>query len=270
MAGGFIEIHSSSFHYLVQGNGNLVVVLLHGYAEQATAFNWLQHPHYTFIAIDLPHHGHTNWVNEKDFTVQYLQQVINEIFKKENISPATFSLMGYSMGGRLALHFYESFPLLINKLFLVAPDGLKINPWYWFATQTKFGNRLFNYTMGNPYWFFNLMKLASNAKQLNISIYKFVHRFLDDEQARKNLYVRWTCMRFFKPSPKKIKQLVNIHQTPVKLIYGKYDRIISYKTGEQFCNEINKYCTLTVIDAGHELLHPKFESIYFKLLLNND
>jgi hypothetical protein len=45
-------------------------------------------------------------------------------------------------------------PEQIEKLVLLAPDGLKVNFWYWLATQTWLGKNSFCFTMKHPGWFF--------------------------------------------------------------------------------------------------------------------
>jgi pimeloyl-ACP methyl ester carboxylesterase len=54
---------------------------------------------------------------------------------RENL-PAQYLLMGFSLDGRIALSVLELMPAGVSRLVLLAPDGLKINFWYWLSTQT--------------------------------------------------------------------------------------------------------------------------------------
>jgi pimeloyl-ACP methyl ester carboxylesterase len=166
-------------------------------------------------------------------------------------------LMGYSMGGRLALSLVERIPEKIEKLVLVAPDGVKINIWYWLATQTRLGNTLFRFTMQKPGWFFLIVRLANIFRLVNQSVHKFTARYIDNAKVRNDLYLRWTTLRKFRPDIPKIKQIISQNKIRVRLLYGQYDRIILATTGEQFTKGIEDHCRLVVAPGGHQLLQPK-------------
>ena len=117
-------------------------------------------------------------------------------------------------------------PARIEKIVLLAPDGLKVNFWYWLATQTWIGNKLFAFTMKHPGWFFGFLKVLNKLKLVNASIFKFVNYYIGDKEVRRLLYERWTTLRKIKPNLKQIKSLLRSNKTPVRLVYGKHDRII--------------------------------------------
>jgi hypothetical protein len=148
-------------------------------------------------------------------------------------------------------------PSQIERLVLLAPDGLKVNFWYWLSTQTWIGNKLFVFTMNHPGWFFGLLKLLNKLKLVNASIFKFVNYYIGDMEARKQLYARWVSLRKIKPDLKQIKSFVHSNKTPVRLIYGKHDRIILSSVGEKFRKGIEEHCTISVIHSGHQVLHEK-------------
>ena len=178
--------------------------------------------------------------------------------KKDSPNPQTNSFYwDLAWGGRVALSLYDRQPEVISKLVLLAPDGLKINFWYWLATQTYPGNKLFALTMNKPAWFFGFLKILNKAGFVNASIFKFVNYYISDKQVRCLLYSRWTAFRNLKPNLSSVKTNVLKHQTQVRLLYGKHDRIILPIVGEKFCKGIESHCTLTIIPSGHQLLHEK-------------
>jgi len=140
---------------------------------------------------------------------------------------------------------------------LLAPDGLKLNFWYWLSTQTRLGNKLFLATIHKPGWFLGMIKLMNRLGLLNQSIYKFVDNFLHDKKKRKLLYLRWTCFRKIRPDLDRLKDCVTQHKIPVHLVYGKHDRIILASRGEKFRTGIEPYCTLESLNCGHQVLHEK-------------
>ncbi|MEI9807283.1 MAG: alpha/beta hydrolase [Bacteroidota bacterium] len=157
----------------------------------------------------------------------------------------------------MALSLYEKIPLQIEKLVLLAPDGLVVNPWYWLATQTWAGNTLFSFTMKKPRWFFGLLKWLNTLKLVNTSIFKFVNFYIGDKEVRRLLYARWTALRKLKPGLKQIRSHIRTAKTPVRLVYGRHDRIILPSRGENFIKGVEQYCTLSVIHSGHQVLQEK-------------
>ena len=260
-----IKYKNSIIHADAFGHGKQIVICFHGYGETATSFHFMGKyaaGEYHFYAVDLPHHGQTYWNEENAFTTPDLLNIISRI---KNLHHTTSKeklelndqiiLIGFSLGGRIGLSAFEQAPEYFKKIILLAPDGLKMNAWYWLATQNWIGNRLFAFTMKQPNWFFKLLKVMNHWKWINQSIYKFVHYYIDDENVRQQLYLRWTGLRKIKPNLSKIKKNIKEHKTPVRLIYGKYDRIILPVRGEKFCKGIEPFCKLKIIRSGHQVLH---------------
>lgn len=250
------------------GNGPKPAFCFHGYGEEAGSFAFLSKVadgQFTFFAIDLPFHGQTEWNEGLNFTTGDLKEIIESILNVENFQPITgnasnfkLALVGYSLGGRVALSLYQTMPSQIGKLVLLAPDGLVLNPWYWLATQTRIGNKFFAFTMKHPNWFFGLLKMFNKLKLVNTSIFKFINYYIGDKEVRRLLYARWTTLRKLKPGLPAIKFLIRTNKTIVRLLYGKHDRIILPVRGERFKNGIEEYCTLKVIESGHQLLHERY------------
>lgn len=268
MVSAFIKYKQSGIHYLYFGNGSTAIVCLHGYGEHAESFGFLNErlPNaYCLIAIDLPFHGTTLWNEERAFTNNDLELILKAIFKASGLKDHAFIIMGYSMGGRIALSLFEHMPHSISRLILLAPDGLKVNFWYWLATQTQTGNLLFRFTMNNPGLLLKLAQISGRFKLINKSAFKFINSYMDDENARKQLYHRWTCLRTFKPNLKNTRALIQQKQLPVRMLYGKHDRIILSKRGGSFRKDLESSCEVYVIDAGHQVLQKKYTLVITEL-----
>jgi len=137
--------------------------------------------------MDLPFHGDTQWNDGLNFDTNDLLLIIEKILYENNKQPGItiqFALMGYSLGARVALSIYEKIPSQVEKIILLAPDGLKVNFWYWLSTQTRIGNQLFAFTMKHPGWFFGFLKGLNKLKLVNASIFKFVNYYIGDETIR--------------------------------------------------------------------------------------
>jgi pimeloyl-ACP methyl ester carboxylesterase len=256
-----LDYKNSQISYLRFGNGPRPVLCFHGYGEEADSFAFLEKylgQEFTFYSIDLPYHGQTKWNEGLNVKTVDLSTIVNEIL---NAAPGTHPrkpfLMGFSLGGRVALSLYQNHPPSFEKLVLLAPDGLKVNFWYWLSTQTWPGNRLFGFTMKHPGWFFSFLKLLNKLGMVNASIFKFINYYIGDQKVRKDLYDRWTGLRKLKPDIAAIKSEIEKQGTTVHLIYGVHDRIMLPSIGERFRRGIEKNCSISIIHSGHQVLHEK-------------
>ncbi len=268
-----ISCGQSTISYLVFGRGNTVVICLHGYGESAERFLFLEQSagdRYTFIAPDLPHHGSTNWTSDhlsSDDLRLLITGLIDKHFPGRQLP---VYLLGYSLGGRLALYLTQQHFLPLHRIVLLAPDGLKVNPWYWLATQTWLGKQLFAYTMRKPGWFYALLKVLKKLRLVNSSIYKFVDYYIGDATVRRQLYQRWVTLRHIRPSLQKVKAVLRSDHIPTRLIYGRYDRIILPVRGEKFRKGLEELISITLLEAGHQVLHPKYAPVIIDALDGKD
>jgi pimeloyl-ACP methyl ester carboxylesterase len=270
-----LQYKNSRINYYRFGVGPKMVICFHGYGEDAATFGFLEKfigNQYSLISIDLPFHGKTEWNEGLNFSHKDLAEIINKIPELKNLKPEgrnpKFSLMGFSLGSRIALSLYQVMPEQVEKLILLAPDGLKVNFWYWLATQTWIGNKLFYFTMKHPGWFFSFLKILNKLGLVNTSIFKFVNFYIGDIEVRQLLYQRWIVLRKLKPDINRIKSFIHKNDTKVRLIYGIHDRIILPARGEKFKKGIEKQCSLTVIHSGHQVLYEKHAEEILPALLH--
>lgn len=265
MQTGYYSLGDSRIHFSYWGRGRTLLICLHGYGESAESFAFLAEAiggEYTVVAIDMPFHGKTEWRGGPSFQPGDLLPVIDHIVAGMPWVRGGWRLMGYSMGGRVALQLVEMIPEKIAGVVLIAPDGLVVNPWYWLATQTRWGNGLFRWTMRWPGWFFFFLRACHFFGMVNPSVYKFTKHYIGDRLVREELYKRWTVMRGFRPSLRAVRECIVSFRIPVKLVYGRYDRIIRWERGEQFRRGgLEPYCELILLEAGHQLLRPAHREV---------
>jgi len=250
----FLPYASSRFHGIREGTGPQLLICLHGFGESAMHFVPLAKymgSRFTIVGIDLPFHGQTTWEEKRPFTRQDLQTLIEMILQEQH--QHHFSLLGYSMGGRLALSMIPVVAPQLRHVILLAPDGIKNNPWHMFVTRTALGNRLFKYVTYKPQLFFRLLTAVRKLGTLNESVYKFAFHSMDKLDKRLLVYNVWTCMRRMLPDLKQCKKALAQYDIRTLLIYGKYDRIIPAVVGERlvdgsFPGEI------LVLEKGHQLI----------------
>ena len=110
------SIGDATYHYEVNGQGP-PIVLLHGFTgSQATWSTFVSKwkDKFQLITIDLPGHGQT--VTGTTRTMETCSDDLRQLFDHLKLAP--FHLVGYSMGGRVALSFAMLYPQCVSSLIL--------------------------------------------------------------------------------------------------------------------------------------------------------
>ncbi|HSM54849.1 MAG TPA: 2-succinyl-6-hydroxy-2,4-cyclohexadiene-1-carboxylate synthase [Candidatus Sulfomarinibacteraceae bacterium] len=118
-----------TYHYRVAGNGP-PLLLLHGFTGSSNNWAGLMDAlgsEYTLIALDLPGHGRTmdrDPLPDEAYTMPAVARDIAALL--EHLGLASVHLLGYSMGGRLALYLALKHPERWSTLILEsASPGLR-------------------------------------------------------------------------------------------------------------------------------------------------
>src|SRR6218665_4013843 len=147
---GILKYKDNEIHCLRMGEGSKLLIAFHGFGNEAQLFIPLASAlatEYTTVSIDLPGHGLTRW-QDPYFGKKDLMAIIQGI--KNDFAVEKFSLLGFSLGGRICLNIAEQQPNGIVRLVLLAPDGLEKNFWYHVATRNVFGKMIFRKMMKQP------------------------------------------------------------------------------------------------------------------------
>lgn len=251
---GYIQAGDNRLHYLQVGQGNKLLLAFHGYGSEAKQFVSLAvklADVYTTIAINLPHYGNSHWEENAILQPDEFSQLIDILCVRFNTSHT--SLLGYSIGGRIALKLAETIPHRIERIVLLAPDGLRFNRFYHFLTMNTFGKRLFKDFLMHPGRYRWLLKVARDMRIVSASRYKFSIRYIQTEYSRSFLLRVWPCLKLMVPDEKKLKAVINKYKIPITIFMGKHDSIIPVKLAYPFCKNVST-ATMIILDKGHHVL----------------
>lgn len=105
--------------------GAPVLLMLHGFLGRAGDWQPLMarlQDDFYLIAIDLPGHGSSPWTvadaRGADYFCHRLERTVQTIEQLPDMNPAPFTLLGYSLGGRLAMAYALAYPRRIERLIL--------------------------------------------------------------------------------------------------------------------------------------------------------
>lgn len=126
----FVKILNYTFHYSFSGNkAQPVMLLLHGFMGNCQDFQEVVSvlaERFFCLAVDLPGHGKTEVIGpEECYNIANTAQALIQLLDRLAIEKCY--LLGYSMGGRLALYLTLHFPSRFQKVILEsASPGLKM------------------------------------------------------------------------------------------------------------------------------------------------
>lgn len=123
-----LQTGSLSVHVEIYNNdAKQTMVMLHGFTGSAATWEKIAAnlPDHRIIAIDLIGHGKTDSPgNAVHYSMEEQISVLEELFIQ--LDCLKFTLLGYSMGGRVALSYAAAYPNRIEQLILEsASPGLK-------------------------------------------------------------------------------------------------------------------------------------------------
>ena len=124
-----IHVRGNKLHVKMNGDNSLpVIVFLHGFTGSTETWNEVSSlfdGKFKTVAIDLTGHGKSAVPeNHERYSMEEQVEDLEALFDK--LSLQSFTLVGYSMGGRIALAYTLKYPGRVTSLILEsASPGLK-------------------------------------------------------------------------------------------------------------------------------------------------
>jgi len=255
----FIEVGSILVHYKVQGSGEPVMLLMHGFGSSTYTWADVTQPlaeHGTVIAYDRPAFGLTerplpgDWEGESPYSNGAQVEMAVGLMDALGIEKAI--LVGHSAGGTIAIQTALAYPQRVNGLVLVdaalygsrgIPDGLR------FLIDTPQLKRL------GPFFARSLAGREGDAF-LEAAWYDFT-KFTEEDKAayRKPLQAEnWDIALWELTKANRnvdlTARLVEISQ-PVLIVTGANDHIILPELSEQLAAEIPNAQFESFAQCGH-------------------
>jgi len=268
----YFNFKNYTIEYEIFGRGKSVLLAFHGFGQKASQFRILEKSlgaYYQIFSINLFYHGNSS-ISEnpiKDyFDKSDLRELLEAFVKKHEIE--TYSLAGYSLGGKIALCCLEILPERIEAMYLFAPDGLKVNPWYFATSHTQLGRNLYQKIVENPKLFLSVLQGLSNMRLLSKKMHSFITYHMENKEIRKLVYDVWILFRHLNPDLQKIKEILGRYPIEMHLFFGAYDVIIPAKTGKKFVKKIQNTDSLHIVPLGHKLIAEEMNGILMDILKN--
>ena len=260
----FVQVNSHHFKYqnhtisyLPVGKGDHLILAFHGFGMDRFAFqdfHGLVTENQKLVSVDLFAHGEsvpkdfngisrTEW---KDLLLAFLEHLGHE----------SFSMMAYSLGGKVVLETVNLFPERVKSLLLFAPDGFKRNRFYEFLSLSAMGRWTYRGVIRKPHSFLRFADGLTRFKLLPIRLNKFVHYHIGDKTRRELVYDAHRVYRHFLPDLKALQRGIEENRIHVTFIFGEHDRVIHHSLAQRFMDKLTdkSLLGLHLLNKGHVIL----------------
>jgi pimeloyl-ACP methyl ester carboxylesterase len=246
-----MEVDGLKVHYKETGPQDApVLLLLHGFGSSLQTWDeWSVKldPQYRVIRLDLPGFGLTGANPSNDYSEENDVAILTHFADKLGLNK--FSVIGHSMGGKMAWSLAASQPDRVQALVLMAPDG--------FPEAKDFGTKPYEVpaVMGLVKYFLpkyfvkkSIEPAFADAEALNDALVSRYYDMLRAPGVRGAILDRSNQTIYTDPVPrlKKIK-------APTLLIWGEQDQMIPNSNAQSYAGVLLNSTTILLPKLGHLL-----------------
>ena len=224
------------------------VVLLHGFgASLHTWEDWVPvlSQDFRVIRYDLPGAGLTGPDASGDYTDARGMAVLLALLDRLGIQKT--SLVGHSMGGRLAWNFAAAYPERIEKLILVAPDGFA-SPGFEYGKPPEIGASIqaMRFILPKPILRMSLAPAYADPAVMTDQLLTRYHDLMRAPGVRPALIARLQQSTLKDPNP----TLATI-QAPTLLVWGDQDAMIPFANSADYLRALPNARLVKMPGVGH-------------------
>lgn len=253
--------HNINLHYEQWGTGAEAIICFHGFGRNRMDFKFLADafPHKSIFSFELPFHEFSS-----TFLVDHIkewQEYIQAFLAEKKI--IKYDLWAYSLGGRFVLSALGNGQLRADQIILLAPDGIKNNIWYVFASKTSLGKYAFKWSVKNRATIIPMVHFLRKARLINLKMQRFLEFGLESEEKMKRVFKVWTHLNALYPNKKQLPHLLEEACNKVVVVYGKKDPVIPFKPGLHLQKKTSNMEVL-ILNRGHMLMMPSVYQLLIK------
>lgn len=229
---------------------------LHGFSrplEDMLAIRPLLPAECALVMVHLPAHGRSSGHHRPLATADWFNAVL-AVLEAEHFA-FNGTLIGYSLGGRLALKWWSEEPERFRRVVLMAPDGLVSNIGYRFSVETALGRAwLVSSTRGRSRqrmvavteWLGRRGIIPEHFRQFSLF-------HLETTEMWNMVVDCWLSLRlFWPPGKRRIKALAQQHTGVLEAHFGERDKVIKPRNAKK----LKDVCPVHFHPCGHGLLRP--------------
>jgi pimeloyl-ACP methyl ester carboxylesterase len=224
------------------------VVLLHGLGSSLHTWEpWAQSlaTEFRVVRFDFPGHGLSGPAPDDDYRDGRTLRLVTALLDSLGIERA--SLVGNSMGGRIAWRFAAEHPERVERLVLVSPDGFS-SPGFEYdkAAEVPGALALMRWVMPRPLLAANLAPAYGSSEALTDTIITRYHDLMLAPGNRPALLTRMRQTMLTDPLPY-LRRIA----TPTMLLWGEADAMIPVRNAQDYLAAMPNARLVTLPGLGH-------------------
>jgi pimeloyl-ACP methyl ester carboxylesterase len=245
----YVEVAGIRLHVRDTGPRNApALVLLHGFGSSLQTWDaWADalSPQYRVIRYDLPGFGLTGADPSGDYSEARAVAILSALLDRLGIAKVT--LIGNSMGGKLAWEFAAQHPERVEKLVLISPDGFA-SPGFEYGKkpQVPILVRVLPYTLPKALLRMNLAPAYADPAALNDKIVTRYWDFMRAPDVRAALLARLPQTILIDPKP-----ALGRIEAPTLLLWGEKDGMIPFANSADYLKDIAGSRLAALPNLGH-------------------
>jgi pimeloyl-ACP methyl ester carboxylesterase len=225
-----------------------VVVLLHGFGASLQTWDvWARGLSQTHrvILLDLPGSGLSPPDPEQDYTDARSLKLLLSLLDELGVSRAT--MVGHSMGGRIAWTFAAKHPERTDRLVLIAPDGFASKGFkYGKPMDVPASLSLMRHVLPKSVVRMSLKSAYAQPESLTDALTTRYHDLLLAPGARQAMLDRLNQTALQEPEPM-LRQI----KAPTLLVWGEADAMIPFSNARDYLQAIDDSRLVSWPLAGH-------------------
>ena len=254
--------------YKVFGTGENKILVFHGFGQSNNIVKLMGglYNDYTVLSVNLFYHSSKSFYNNdlllepisiKEF-VDIHESLLAFVFPNEK----KYSVLGYSIGGRLASVFVANTNKHIDELFLIAPDGYQVSFFYWLVTYTRLGLFMYYKTMEYAYGFKSIVSFLKKNRIIPLNMYKFLIIGIGSKRNRILAPKVWQVYKMLIIDKSKLKVKLIDDGVMMYVYLGIYDPVI--KVNKVKKEMLGLKSLVFELKKGHSILSEAFFEKTFK------
>jgi pimeloyl-ACP methyl ester carboxylesterase len=224
------------------------VILLHGFGSSLETWGpWaaVLETKFRVIRFDLPGFGLTGPDPAQNYSDQRAMVVLAALMDRLGVAKA--SLIGNSLGGKIAWNFAVADPDRVNRLVLVSPDGFA-SPGFEYGKKPDlpFILKLLPYTLPRPMLRMNLAVAYADKSRLSDATLDRYDDMMRAPGDRAAMLDRMQQVMLVDPEP-----LLRRITAPTLIVWGEQDGMIPFSNSADYMRDIPHATLLPLPGLGH-------------------
>ncbi len=224
------------------------VLMLHGFGSSLHTWDiWAQtlSAQHRVIRVDLPGSGLSLLDPAGDYRDARALELLLALMDQLGVDRT--SIVGHSMGGRIAWTFAARHPERVHKLVLVAPDGFA-SPRFDYGKTVDVPGALavMRYVLPRPLLKMNLKAAYARPETLDERLVSRYHDLIRAPGAREAMLERLRQTVLVRPEP-----LLGQIRAPTLLLWGELDRMIPITNAQDYLQALPGSRVVSLPDTGH-------------------